>query len=133
MSHDEVYFRFVSNAIDDSSGRRRGIFHTAFAFERSGRVDVDEYARFRHDLDWLCNHTRRPGRFSRSRNSRAANVALSWYRGQAKEHLARARSLMRFLIEQGELVHELRTKRPGYIVFEDDVQVVAEPFADTPT
>ena len=26
----------------------------------------------------------------------------------------------------------LRTERPGYIVYEDDHQVVAYPFADTP-
>jgi hypothetical protein len=30
-------------------------------------------------------------------------------------------------------VVELRTERVGYVVYEDEAQVVAEPFRDTPT
>ena len=33
----------------------------------------------------------------------------------------------------GHAVTELRTLRPGYIVYEDELQVIAEPFRDTPT
>ena len=27
----------------------------------------------------------------------------------------------------------IRTERPGYILYEDEFQITAEPFADTPT
>jgi len=38
---------------------------------------------------------------------------------------------MRCVVEQnGMFVQVLRTRRPGYVVFEDEYQVVAEPFAD---
>jgi hypothetical protein len=30
-------------------------------------------------------------------------------------------------------VEMLKTSRPGFIVYEDHVQIAAEPFADTPT
>jgi len=30
-------------------------------------------------------------------------------------------------------VEAITTDRPGYIIFEDDNQIAAEPFADTPT
>ena len=33
--------------------------------------------------------------------------------------------------EHGIVVETLETERPGYVVYEDDVQVVAEPFSDT--
>jgi hypothetical protein len=28
---------------------------------------------------------------------------------------------------------EIRSERVGYVVYEDDIQVIAEPFRDTPT
>lgn len=33
----------------------------------------------------------------------------------------------------GHATTELRTERVGYVVYEDELQVVAEPFLDTPT
>ena len=35
------------------------------------------------------------------------------------------------LEKHGIVVEMLETERPGYVVYEDDVQVVAEPFSDT--
>jgi hypothetical protein len=38
---------------------------------------------------------------------------------------------MRCVVEQsGVFVHVMKTRQPGYIVYEDEYQVVAEPFAD---
>ena len=37
------------------------------------------------------------------------------------------------LEEEGVPVEILRTRRPGYILYEDEHQVAAYPFADTPT
>ena len=34
------------------------------------------------------------------------------------------------LEENGVIVRVIKTQRPGYIVYEDEYQVVAEPFAD---
>jgi hypothetical protein len=31
----------------------------------------------------------------------------------------------------GYVIREVRTHRPGYVVYEDEFQVVAEPFAET--
>jgi hypothetical protein len=38
------------------------------------------------------------------------------------------RALIVILEENGYRVSQITTKRPGYVVFEDDHQVVAEPF-----
>ena len=42
------------------------------------------------------------------------------------------REYQRLLEAYGQNVVILRTKRPGYVVFEDQYQIVAYPFADTP-
>ncbi|MDP3854060.1 hypothetical protein [Phenylobacterium sp.] len=42
--------------------------------------------------------------------------------------------MLQALLEQHGIWGEvLRTARPGYVVYEDDHQVLAYPFADTPT
>lgn len=33
----------------------------------------------------------------------------------------------------GHATAELRSERVGYVVYEDEIQVIAEPFRDTPT
>lgn len=41
---------------------------------------------------------------------------------------------LKALIEEaGWLVDEIRTTKPGEVLYEDEFQVVAIPFADTPT
>jgi hypothetical protein len=41
--------------------------------------------------------------------------------------------IKRVLEANGHVVHLLREERVGYIVYSDEAQVVAEPFADTRT
>ena len=53
-------------------------------------------------------------------------------RGSALEHIAHLRRLVTLVEAAGIEVDELRTNRPGYVVYQDDQQVVALPFADTP-
>jgi len=46
----------------------------------------------------------------------------------AAEHIAKMRALIGILETNGYHVSQITTDRPGYVVFEDDHQVVAEPF-----
>ena len=43
------------------------------------------------------------------------------------------RELCRLLNEHGVTTEMLRSERPGYIVFEDEFQIAAEPFFETKT
>ena len=55
---------------------------------------------------------------------------MCWFKASATAHIAKAREIS-FILEQNDVyVHEIKTRRPGYIVYEDEYQVVAEPFAD---
>ncbi len=42
------------------------------------------------------------------------------------------RYLVQLVTEHDIAVRELRTDKPGYLIYEDDSQVVAEPFSGTP-
>ena len=73
-----------------------------------------------------------PSRFSLSARPHAKAQALSWFRDSAAEHIRQIREYQQILEIYGVSVEALRTARPGYIVYEDEHQVVAYPFADTP-
>jgi hypothetical protein len=51
----------------------------------------------------------------------------------AAECISRLYELKRILEANGHVVTVVREDRVGFVVFEDDYQVVAEPFADTDT
>jgi hypothetical protein len=61
---------------------------------------------------------------------RKKNDAISWFKNAAIEHLARVRELAAILDNHGVTVRALKAKRVGYVVYEDEYQIVAEPFAD---
>lgn len=73
---------------------------------------------------WFREHLKKPKRFSRAHHS----FAVCWFKDTAVEHLAQARQFVYLLEEHGTLVRQLTTHRPGYVVYEDDFQVAAEPF-----
>ena len=60
-------------------------------------------------------------------------MALSWFRDTAHEHIGKMRDFALILERHGIAVRMIRTDRPGYVLYEDDYQVAAYPFADTPT
>jgi hypothetical protein len=58
-------------------------------------------------------------------------IALSWFKDSAVAALQRTRRLAEILESCGVAVEMITTERPGFLVYEDEYQVVAEPFADT--
>jgi len=62
-----------------------------------------------------------------------SEVAISWFKDTAKEHIAQMYALSRIIEAHGVHIEVLRTNRPGYIVYDDVFQITAEPYADTPT
>jgi hypothetical protein len=59
---------------------------------------------------------------------RKPNKAISWFRHSADEHLNHVRELVAILQNHGIIVQLLKTDRVGYVVYEDEYQIVAEPF-----
>jgi hypothetical protein len=59
--------------------------------------------------------------------------AICWFRETAVQHIAQMHRLKDVLDRHGYPVAIIREQRVGYIVYEDEDQVVAEPFKDTRT
>ncbi len=124
----DKFVRFVTHETDEVTGERIGFFKAAYALRRSGKLSAAEHETLSEHLDWFGDELDVPGRFHRSSNPNAHGKGLSWYKPGALEHLRRSRAI---LVERNGVMSEmLTTLRPGYLLYEDDHQICAIPFAD---
>jgi len=127
-----MYLRFVVAEIDEDSERPLGVFHAVRGLRDAGKLH--DYEEEQHDFLrwWFSENLERPARFTTAKAPfyRKRNRALSWFKDTAVEHLEYVRELVMILENHGVYVRMLKAKRVGYVVYEDEYQIVAEPFAD---
>jgi hypothetical protein len=124
------YLRFAVTQLDCDSQVRQGLFHAVGELRDSDRLSTAELDRLDELRAWFRWRLAVPARFDRGWKVRASR-GICWFKDGAVEHLGHARELAWLLREHGVVVHELWTVRPGYVVYQDRWQVVAEPFRDT--
>ena len=125
------YVRFVIPCKDENSGRRQGLFQAISDLEHEGVLLPHEQTVYDEIYEWFRKHLKKPRKLARSSKSQAKKVALSWFKDSASEHIKKMHALAQILHAHGVPVEVIRTERPGYVVYEDQYQVTAEPFNDT--
>ncbi len=128
-----TFIRFITHAVDPNSTRRLGLFHATGNLQDANVLAEYEAAELMAVRDWFDKHLERPDRFARSTKTGAASRAIGWFKSDATEHIKRMHQMCRLLNEHGIATEMLTTSRPGYIVYEDEHQVAAEPYAETET
>jgi hypothetical protein len=127
-----MYLRFVvADYIDEDSQRPLGVFQAVADIRRWGWLSPDEEEQHELIREWFNVHLEKPARFTASKPPyyRKQSRAISWFKDSAKEHITRARSLAKILENHGVSVTTIKTRRVGYVVYEDEYQITAEPFA----
>ncbi len=79
---------------------------------------------------WFNENLNKPTRFRRSRKPRGCDRGVCWFKSTATQHIAKMYEMRCVLERNDSYVRVITARRPGYIVYEDEYQVVAEPFAD---
>ncbi len=127
-----TYLRFVVADIDEDSGKEVGVFQAALRLREDGKLLQHEEELHDVTRQWFNENLEKPTRFTASKPPfyRKQNKAISWFKDTAKDHLTHVRDLVAILQNHGISVRTLKTDRPGYVVYEDEYQMVAEPFAD---
>lgn len=125
-----VFIRFVVSNRHPNSGQQQGIFSALYQLEREGHLLPYELEWFKTIEEWFDQHLRRPDKFARSSKPDAPSRAITWLKIAARDHVSRMRELVSLLEHRDVHVEELRTDKPGYVVYEDDHQVAAVPFGD---
>ena len=108
------------------------MFHAVHRLLDQGKLYKHEVVIVRETLDWFDKNLEEPDRFTKSKRPfcQKKKRAISWFKSSSMEHLARMRELIAVLENHEVPVRIIKTTRPGYVVYEDEFQVVSEPFRD---
>jgi hypothetical protein len=92
-------------------------------------LSKDERIAVEEIFKWLVKNLPAPKRFSRSSKHSAQAVAISWFRSIAHEYIKQMQEFACI-----PYIHDVQTKviksqRQGYVVYEDEFQIVAQPFS----
>lgn len=131
-----TFLRFVVSQPNPDSGVEGGLFGAAYAIQRGDDVSEVDGSTLRDLLAWFEEHLPTPERFNRTSSKgyyRRTPKGIAWFRDTASEHIAKMHQLKRIVELNGYAVSLIQEDRVGYLVHEDEFQVIAEPFADTRT
>jgi hypothetical protein len=114
----------------------QGIFPLAHKLRDDPSVASENRAVLTEHLSWFDKHLAEPKRFNRSTSKgfyRRTTKGIAWFRDSAGECLERMHGMKAVLEAEGHVVHMITEERVGFVVYEDEMQVIAEPFAETRT
>lgn len=132
-----MYLRFVLPGRDPDSGVEAGVFRAAYDLLEMGEISAGERQELAELIAWFKAELATPTRFNRTKSKgadRRAAKDISWIKDTALEHVKRLQRLAQVLRDNGHHVAMIRSANPGYIVYEDDHQIVTQyapgPFKD---
>jgi hypothetical protein len=118
------YIRFVIGRNDEDSNVEKGIFQAvALALEWRDITgsDADELNKL---WVWFSENLEKPTSFGRD----TLRLGICWFKTDATKHISRIWEMVQILERNGIFVKKIRTDKPGYVIYEDDWQLVAESF-----
>ena len=127
-----MFIRFVVSELDPTSGRRKGLFQAAKRLKGADDLEAGDRDRLERLSAWFNENLQRPLRFAMSPRPYRKAQAICWFKDSATAHIAKMRELEDVLGRSGAAVQLIKTRRVGYVVYEDQFQIVACPFGDTP-
>lgn len=130
------FLRFVLARRHPESGVEEGTFALAYELRDSARVDAADRDSLAANLGWFEKNLPTPKRFNRTMSKgfyRRNTRGIAWFKDTATEHLTRMHQIKGVLERYGHPVVMISESRVGYVIYDDEFQVVAEPFSDTQT
>jgi hypothetical protein len=121
--------RFIIDKHDEDSGEPQGLFQAVSDLLHGGHLPEEERITARNIFTWFAKNLPVPERFSRSAKRSAKAVAISWFKPTAHECIKRMQDLAGILYVHDIPTKVIKSRRPGYVVYEDDYQIVAQPFS----
>ena len=118
------YIRFVAGNKNEDSYVGPGIFHAAsqaLEWQNITGGDADELNKL---LRWFGQNLESPTSIGRDKR----RFGVCWFKTAATEHLEHIFQMVRILERNGIYVKKIRSDKPGYLIYEDEWQLVAEPF-----
>ncbi|MEZ5471179.1 MAG: hypothetical protein R3E90_05315 [Marinicella sp.] len=130
-SHKAVFIRFVVEIRDQESHEYKGLFNAMDELLESNELFDWEDKKQEEIYLWFKKNLKVPHVQSSESNYYAKPKAISWFKDSAKQHIEKMRQYAQILQSHEYSVLQLITDRPGKVLYEDDYQIAAIPFADT--
>jgi hypothetical protein len=124
-----MFIRFVGGEIDAQSHVEEGLFCAASKLQFRPEVPEYQLDRLWDLLWWFTVNLSCPFHY-RLRQPWRSDRAICWFKPSAREHLAKAFEMVSLLEENDLLVKVIKAERIGYRLYEDEAQVLAQPFFD---
>ena len=120
-----MYTRAVVSVIDDDSGCRTGVLVAGHDLLKKKSLEERDEDHLRGLLGWFNRNVPIP------RKKRWKCRAIFWFKGYDGEWVDHFEGLCGFLTRWYGRIDVLETRKPGYFLYEDELQVAAIPFRDT--
>ena len=118
------YIRFVVGRKDDDSHVQQGIFQAAYLALEWNTIVGSDAEKLNLILKWFSSNLEKPTSLGRDK----LRLGICWFKTTSTEHISRIWDMVKILERNGIYVHKIRTDKPGYRIYEDEWQLVAEPF-----
>ncbi|HEX3663963.1 MAG TPA: hypothetical protein VHU23_01855 [Rhizomicrobium sp.] len=131
-----MFIRFVTQKPIAGSRAREGNFAAAYDLKRSGHLTSADEDYLTELLEWFKQNLPIPTWFNRTTSKgyyRRATTGIARFKPSAATHLEKIEEFVQLLDRYEVRCEIVKSKRPGYLIYEDDAQVVAEPFRDSST
>ncbi|WP_459849691.1 hypothetical protein [Dongia sp. agr-C8] len=119
--------------IDPDSGVRQGLYHAVARLRESPDISPADCDLLDEVNEWFNKNLEKPTQLSISRRPHGKAQAISWFKASAVAHIQRMHQFASVLKSYDIAVEMITSRRPGYIVYEDEFQIAAYPFKDTAT
>lgn len=123
-----MFIRFVSSEIDERSHVAAGLFCAASKLGWTDELPDYEFDALSELRDWFNSHLESP--FDHLPRTDRYEKAVCWFKSTAREQLSRAWEMITILERNDVFIWSIRSRKTGYVYYEDEAQVFAEPFDD---
>jgi len=130
-SLSEIYIRLIVDKNDNDSGRKMGLFMAMQELRESNELYEYEEELVKKLHHWFDLYLEAPPVQASQSNYYSTPTAISWFKSSAVKHISKMREFGYILDAHGVYVTEIKTERPGKILYEDKHQIAAIPFSDT--
>ena len=118
------YIRFVVDHKDEDSHVEQGVFQAVARALEWNTITGHDAAQLNELEAWFGKNLGKPTSLGRDKLRRG----ICWFKTDATEHISRIWEMVQILERKGIYVKKIRTDNPGYVIYEDEWQLVAEPF-----
>ena len=124
-----MYLRFITTYTNEYDEESTGVFQCLGHLLRSETTYDYDKEILESIRVWFNDNLERPDRFNKqSRSNKRNNIALSWFKSTALDHIKNMYNLIPIFEHYNLKILVIKQEKIGRIIFQDEYQAVAIPF-----